>query len=420
MAAFRVALGAGGAVAAARFVERGWVDRLLVAPSYHFTYPGLGWVRPLPMAGMYAVFAAMVVAALAFAVGWMPRWSAAVFTVAFVYVEAIDAATYLNHYELVTLLGVLGVVLPFPGRGGAARSVVPAGAVWLLRFQLGVVYVFAGLGKVDVNWLVHGEPLHTWLRGRTDLPLVGPVLGAPWVAVLLSWAGAAFDLSVVAFLLWRRTRPWAYGAVVAFHLATALLFPAIGVFPFLMITLTPIFFDPDWPDRVGVRFGTRTSAAVAGPRPSAAMSRPAVCFAAVWILVQLVVPLRHLAYPGDVRWTEEGYRWSWRVLLTEKEGVATFMVTDPVSGRTRTVFPGDELAPFQSKAMSTRPDLVRQYAHHLADEAVARGEARPEVRVDAWVAIAGLPRARLMDPSVDLAAEPLGIGPADDIEPSPL
>lgn len=70
--------------------------------------------------------------------------------------------------------------------------------------------------------------------------------------------------------------------------------------------------------------------------------------------------------------------------------------------------------------MSTRPDLLRQYAHHLADVAVERGGVRPEVRVDAWVAIGGRPRQRLMDPTVDLAAEPLGLWPAPDIEPSPL
>lgn len=413
-----------------RFVARGWVDQLLVDPAYHFTYPGLSWVRPLPATAMYAVFATMTVAALLLAGGWWPRRSAAVFTVLFVYAEAVDVTTYLNHYELVTLLGVLCVVLPIPGRGPSARADVPVGVVWLLRFQLGLVYVFAGLGKVDVDWLLHGEPLHTWLLGRTDLPLVGPWLGVGWVAVLLSWAGAVFDLTIVVFLLRRRSRPWAYAAVVAFHLVTGWLFPAIGVFPYLMIALTPIFFEPDWPDRVARRLlpsivgrdprPTRSTRSTPVAGHAARRSGPAVLLVAMWLVVQVVVPLRHLAYPGDVRWTEEGYRWSWRVLLTEKEGTATFRVTDPSTGRTHTVYPSDELAPFQERAMSTRPDLLRQYAHHLADEAAAGGATRPEVRVDAWVAIAGRPRARLIDPDVDLAAEPLGLAPADDIAPSPL
>ncbi len=430
LAAFRVAAGLSAAVVAARFVSRGWVERLYLAPSYHFTYPGLSWVRPLPAAGMYALYAVMVLAGLALALGWRPRWAALAFTLGFAYAEAIDVTTYLNHYELVTLIGVLCVVLPLPGRGSAARATVPAWAVCLLRFQLGAVYVFAGLGKVDVDWLLRGEPLHTWLLGRTDLPLVGPWFADRWVAVALSWGGALFDLGVVAFLLRRRTRPYAYAAVVVFHPITGWLFPGIGAFPFVMIVLTPIFFEPDWPDRVraavGRRFGlvsvppVTPVVAVPATPSSAWRVRLGTAAVVVWVVVQLVVPLRHLAYPGDVRWTEEGYRWSWRVLLTEKEGSATFRVTDPATGLTRTVWPSDELAPHQVRSMSVRPDLIRQYAHHLADETERSGAARPEVRVDAWVAIAGLPRTRLMDPAVDLAAEPLDLWPADDIEPSPL
>jgi len=424
LVAFRYAFGGCGAFAVARFVSRGWVDRLLVDPPYHFTYPGLGWVRPLPAPAMYLVCAVAIVAALAFALGWRPRVSAAVFTVLFVYLESIDVATYLNHYELITLLGVLCVALPIPARG--STEPVPVGVVWLLRFQLAVVYVFAGLGKVDVDWLVHGEPLGTWLRGRSDLPVLGPLLAAGPTAIVLSWAGAIFDLTIVAFLLRRRTRRAAYAAVVAFHVATAVLFPAIGVFPLVMIVLTPIFLTP-----------TPAPTPAPSPAPTPAPSpflwrrfpppggnlhhkRWVTAAVVVWVAVQVLVPLRHLAYPGDVRWTEEGYRWSWRVLLTEKEGSVTFRLTDPSTGAERTVFPSDELAPFQVRAMSTRPDLIRQYAHHLADVAVERGESRPEVRADSWVAIAGHPKARLMDPAVDLAAEPLSWWPADDIEPSPL
>ena len=256
------------------------MDSLLVEPGYHFTYPGLSWVRPLPGSAMYGVLAVMFVAALALAVGWRPRWSAAAFTVALLYVEAIDVTTYLNHYELVTLLGVLCVVLPIPGRGRWHRTTVPSWAIGLLRFQLGVVYVFAGLGKLDVDWLVHGEPLHTWLLGRSDLPVVGSLLALPATAVVLSWAGAVFDLSVVAFLLRRRTRGWAYVAVVAFHVATGLLFPAIGVFPLVMIAATPLFFDPDWPDRVRRVLGrSRVGVPVARHAPNPVTHDAATAFA---------------------------------------------------------------------------------------------------------------------------------------------
>ena len=92
-----------------------------------------------------------------------------------------------------------------PGRRARARS--PRGWVWLLRFQVGVVYAFAGLAKLQADWLVRALPLRLWLPARADLPLVGRLLGVAATAHVLAIAGAAFDCSIVPLLLWRRTRP---------------------------------------------------------------------------------------------------------------------------------------------------------------------------------------------------------------------
>ena len=64
----------------------------------------------------------------------------------------------------------------------------------------------------------------------------------------MSWGGFAFDLTIPLWLLWKRSRPLAYLAVVGFPAATGLLFN-IGMFPWVMIALTPIFFDASWPRR---------------------------------------------------------------------------------------------------------------------------------------------------------------------------
>lgn len=399
--AFRVAFGLMGAISGIRFVAWGWVERLYLEPSFHFTYPGLWWVRPLPAGAMYLLHGVMVLAALAVAFGWRRRVAAAVFTACFAYFEAIDVATYLNHYELVTVVGLLMVAIPEPTDGQIPRWVIR-----LLRFQLGIVYVFAGLAKLNADWLFRGEPLHLWLQARTEVPLIGPLLGERAVAIGLSWAGAVFDLLVVAGLSWRRTRAPAYTALVGFHVATGVLFPRIGVFPVMMILLTPIFFEPDWPQRL-----LRRPEPLRSSLPVSTSTRPPWVTAAlgVWVVVHLVVPLRHLAIPGDVRWTEEGYRWSWRVLLTEKTGRVTFSVVDPETGRARTRWPTEQLAPFQVEAMSTRPELIVQYARHLADQAESAGQARPRVYADAVVSMNGDPPQRLIDPRADLAAD--GVDP---------
>src|SRR6185369_4772318 len=137
---------------------------------------------------------------------------------------------------------------------------VPAYCVYLLRFQLGVVYFFAGIAKLNGDWLLRAQPLRIWLAARADLPILGGFLAEPWVAWTASWAGAFFDLTIVGFLLLPRTRRAAFVAVVVFHVATGLLFP-IGMFPWIMVAAATVFFAPDWPTRFGLQ-RTRNTAAV--------------------------------------------------------------------------------------------------------------------------------------------------------------
>ena len=418
-----------------RYLWRGWVTTQLTAPEFHVTYPGLWWVRPLPAPWMHLVLVVTAIAGFGLALGWRQRWSAALALLGFGWVESVDAATYLNHYELVTLMLALCVALPMSdawsldrraGRRGprtgepGAGGTVAVGVVWAMRAQLGVVYVFAALAKVQADWLVHGQPLTTWLAARTDVPLVGGLFINPSVGLALSWAGATFDLLVVPALLWKRTRAAAYVAVVVFHVVTGLLFPRIGVFPWLMIALTPIFFDPNWPARALGRFH-RSRRAPTGSEPHANRgtdARPVryrvVAVALVIVAVEIALPLRHLVIPGDVRWSEEGYRWSWRVLVTERSGVATFHVTDPGTGRSAISLPSDHLTPQQVTYVSSRPEAIRQYAHFVAGRYAEMWHlppgSVPVVTVDAWVSVNGSARSRIVDPTVDLARASPALG----------
>ena len=257
----------------------------------------------------------------------------------FAYCELIDAATYLNHYWYLTLALTLVVVLPLSG-----RATVPAAVVWVLRAQVAVVYLMAGLAKLNHDWLVRGEPMATWLASRTDVAVIGPLLDEPWAGSPPAGRASSFDLTIVGWLLWRRTRAFAYVAVVAFHVVTWLLFP-IGVFPWVMLAGTLIFLPPDWPHRATGRVprhgdsgrDPRRQTSKIAPRSGGAGGSWSAL--AVWAVVQLAIPLRHLAYPGDVRWTEEGYYGSFRVMLTEKTGWLQFEVTDPATGETWSVRP---------------------------------------------------------------------------------
>lgn len=407
LAALRIGFGLVMLIATIRFAALGWIDSLYVAPPFHFTYYGFSWVHPWPAPLLHAHFVLLGIAALAVALGAFHRVSSIAFVVLFGYVELLDVTTYLNHYYAITLVGILLAATPAANvasvdawrarrRGQPLPETVPRAAVFVFRAQLGIVYFFAGVAKLGADWLLHAEPLRTWLLTQTDFPLVGPWLAAPWLAFAMSWAGAVFDLTIPVWLSIARTRPFAYAAVVVFHVVTGLLFP-IGMFPWVMIGLTPIFFAPDWPLRL------RRRSARAPSEPSGAALSPGWTFAlAIWLLIQTAMPLRHFLYRGNVLYTEEGFRWGWLVMIVERQGSITYRVETP-DGRQRDATP-DDLTPFQRRMMATQPDLILQYAHHLRERYAREGQ-RVRVFADAWVSTNGHRRRRLVDPTVDLAAE---------------
>ena len=402
-------------------MAHGWATTRYAGPSLRFTYLGFDWV-PKPSEGaMLALLAVVAVAALLVAAGCWYRPAIVTFFVGFTWIELLDVTTYLNHYWFVTLAALLLCFLPADAclsvdawRRGART--VPRGAVYLLRAQVAVVYAFAGLAKLNADWLVRALPLRLWLPARDGLGPLDGLLDERWFAHALAVGGALFDCAVVPLLLWRRTRPFAFAAVVVFHLATWRLF-AIGVFPWLMIAGATLFFAPDWPRRLRV---LRPAHALVDPPPvRPALARLAVVAGVAWVVVQVAVPLRHHLYPGDARWTNEGYRFSWNVLAAERSGDVEFRLTDPATGRT---WIDDAAALYTSEQwhlMATEPDLIHQAALELARRARAEGHDRVEVRADAFVSLNGRPAARLVDPTVDLAAQPRDLWHDDWILPAP-
>lgn len=407
-AAFRIAFGLLIAFSFVRFLANGWVGSLYLAPEHHLGYGGIGPIPPLPAPWMHLELVALALCGISIAIGFRVRLALLVFLVGFTHAELIDATLYLNHYWFMTLCGVLLLVLPVQHmwsldarRGRIERcATVPSFVVWVLRAQVGVVYVFAGLAKLNSDWLFRAQPLQLWLSDRADTFLIGPVLGLAATAFAASWAAAFFDCTIVGWLLWSRSRPWAYGLLVAFHVATGALFQ-IGVFPLVMAISALIFFPPTWPHRF---VPERSMSSSASPPP---LGRVASLGLLALLAIQLFLPLRHYTYDSNVRWSEEGYYLAWRVMLTEKAGFAEYRVTDRSTGETWTVAPTLVLTDWQANQASTKPQMIRETAKLIANHYVDRdpadiGMTDLEIRADVFVTMNGRPATRLVDPDVDL------------------
>jgi hypothetical protein len=460
---FRIAFGTIVLWEVARYFERGWVLEYYVDPIYRFSYEGFEWIPSLPAPGMIGAFALLALSSFLLMVGWFYRIAATLVWLGLAYVFLLEQAVYLNHFYLVVLIGFLMILVPAHHTSSLdailgrvpRRDWTPSWSILLLRFQLGIVYFYGGIAKLNHDWMVEGEPLRHWLAQRTDFPLAGPLFDEPWAPYVVGWSGLVIDLGAPFLLLHRRTRPFMFSALLAFHFINDRLF-SIGIFPWFAIAATTIFFPPDWPRRFaaggrahpilivtgaavsllmglymhrGVElvpalvaalggglvvwtfmdgYGRRRLAqdAVWAETGSVTTGRTLVfAFLLTWALVQILVPLRHFAIPGDVAWTEEGHRFSWRMKLRSKDGLTKFYAFDPSTGSRLEIGTDSLLTPKQADEMAGRPHLILQFAKYLDRRLAAAGKGAYEIRVVAFARVNYGPLGLLIDPNVNLAEQ---------------
>lgn len=387
-----------------RFWYQGWIDSLFIEPSFHFKYFGFHWVKMCPEALIKPLFAVMILAAFCVAVGLFYRYALSLFLLLFTYFELVDATNYLNHHYLVILFGILLLCAPahryfsLDVRRGAVtpRSEISRFYILILIAQIALVYTFAGLAKLNSDWLLQAMPLRIWLLEYQDLPLVGGLLKYTQTAFAFSWFAALYDCTIIYFLLYGPTRRWAYFTVVVFHILTAVFFN-IGIFPWLMIVSNLIFFGDVFHKRLYAQKNTFAPTKENVPRVQPYLMITMLVF----FTVQLLLPLRHLAYSGNTMVTELGYRFGWRVMLLEKAGIATFTLRDKADDRYMEIDNRQYLTEFQEKQMAIQPDFMVQFAQHIAarNSDIVKSSA---VSVASFITINGRVSQRFIQQDLDL------------------
>ncbi|MEX2600296.1 MAG: HTTM domain-containing protein [Balneolaceae bacterium] len=416
LALFRIFFGLLMVWSIIRFAANGWIEELYLAPGFFFSYYGFEWIKPLGDA-TYLLFILCGLSALCVSLGYKYRLAIITFFLSFTYIELMDKTTYLNHYYFISVLSFLMIFLPahayfsvdaYRKKAIRAKS-LPAWTIDAVKLLLAIVYIYAGLAKLNSDWLLRAMPLQIWLPSKYALPLLGDLFQQPWTHYAFSWAGALYDLSIPFLLLIPRTRLFAFCLVVIFHLLTRILFP-IGMFPYIMIACALIFFDASLHHKIlgfisrlfSINKQTFDDGEYRFTTPFA--KKLSVTAVSLLLIVQLLFPFRYLLYPGELFWTEQGYRFSWRVMLMEKAGYAQFKIIDPQTERRFYVDNTEFLTRFQEKQMSTQPDFILEYAHYLKDHYADQGIRDPEVYVESFVALNGRRSQPYIDPDVNLAA----------------
>jgi vitamin K-dependent gamma-carboxylase len=410
----RIAAGLAIAALAATMLADAGDLRGYLSAERHVPYCGFDWLPALAPGPLRLVAAALVALGLAMAAGYRYRVSAPLTAATAAYLFFLDSGFYQSTTYLAVLLLTLLACSPAgdafsldararpraphdPRDARAPHDTRDTRAIRsLFQFQVGVVYFFSGLAKLNADWL-SGRTLvtmHDYALARS----LGDGTARHAILIAASWIGMAFDLGIVFFLLWRRTRRLAFAALLAFHLHNALTM-RLGAVPWLVLVASTVYLPPDWPRRLARLLGrpyAPPTLRVTSPRKLSRASR-ALMF--TWVVVQLLLPLRRWITPGDPYFTETGFYFTWALRSRAKTSVASLRIVDRNTGAARLQPIEVGLAPVAARRAAGDPHAIWWQAR---EEARGRDVS---VYALAVVNVNGGPHAYLIDPSVDLAAE---------------
>lgn len=333
---------------------------------FHFPYLLFQWLPVLPSGGMHLLVGVLAVASALVALGVAYRWAAATVFLVWGYFYAIESTrTYwMSYYYLELLFAFLMVWIPADRRyawavggrkWGMEVPMIPRWALVLLQGQLVITYFYAGVAKLNADWLLDAMPVRYFLIEPHIRAIIEGNLPATWArsvlafvqgpgpAFFLCYVGAIFDLAVGFLLLARRTRALGVVLTLIFHCTNNFfLFRNLEWFPLLGATTIFIFLEPDWPTQVGawlrsprwirpdwnwflaggialpivgaaLGWASRSRRSVPPPGKAFPLTTAGLAGVVLWLTLQTLLPLRAGLIPGDSRITFEGLSFSWRL-----------------------------------------------------------------------------------------------------------
>ena len=383
----------------------GWIRRTLIEPKFTFNFIHLDFLQPLPGNGMYWYFFIMGVCGVGIMLGYRYRAAIIGFTVLWACVYLMQKSSYNNHYYLLMLLNIMMCFLP-ANRNLALDTKLnyvkktdwmPSWVKWAIVFQLFIVYTYASAAKFYPGWL-DTTFASILMKGRKDFFLIGDIIQQKWAHYVIAYFGILFDGLIIPALLYKRTRKIAFALALFFHLYNSFVLQ-IGIFPYLALAFCVFFFDPKVVRKI---FYPKSKKNVFSPDISFKKNNLVIAFMSIWFIIQIALPLRHWFIPGDVLWTEEGHRLSWRMMLRTKGGSNIFYIKESGKKHKKRVVLKDYLTKKQIRAMSGKPDMIWQFSQRLKKEYQLQGK-EIEIYVRNKVSVNRSKRKPIIDPKANLA-----------------
>jgi len=340
--------------------------------------------------------------------GYKYRYSMGLFTIMWAGVYFMQKTSYNNHYYLLVLVCLMMCFLPAHRYASidvkqnkvVKKLTMPAWCSWVMIAMISIVYFYATLAKFYPDWL-DGTFAKNLLSRSVQNDGLRSIMTQKWFYLFIAYSGIIFDLSIVPLMLFKRTRTIAFIASLIFHIFNSITLQ-IGIFPFFALSFAVFFFPPE---KIRSIF-FRKKPIVENPGTTTDGINILKYFFVPYLIIQMILPLRHYFIKGDVLWTEEGHRLSWRMMLRSRYGSTHFKVIDKSTNKELFYDVFSDITPKQEAAMCTRPDMIWQMAQRIKKNFKDQREQDVAVYAITNIAINEGAYKKLIDPDTDLASVP--------------
>ncbi|GBM78640.1 Vitamin K-dependent gamma-carboxylase [Araneus ventricosus] len=306
-----------------------------------------------------------------------------------------------------------------------------------LIFQIFLVYFIAGLKKTNLDWIggYSMEKLgYHWVFDGFRIFLTDDQI----TYFVVHLGGFLLDLTVGFFMLMEFSRPYAFLFCGMFNLMNSRMF-AIGMFPYVMIAVMPIFCASDWPKKVLIKlpklrelimydsapgrsedsiyteqevqpeeqpndssdkksFATTKTLPLTNVRFRHKLTAILFC---LYFCLQGFLPYSHSLTKGYNTWTQGLYGYSWDMMVNNWRYVHTTVTV--VDKNTSQHFHLDPEAWTRSHRWTHHADMVKQFAHCIQERMAEIHNLKDiELYIDVWLSLNRRFTQRMYDPSIDI------------------
>lgn len=389
------------------FIKTDFITTNLFEPVLHFKFYYFQFLEPLSKPLMKAMMLLMLFSTLLITIGRFFKYASIFYGVSFTYLWLLDKSYFNNHYYFISLLVFL-LIFSDADRWGSLKKTneaktVPYWQIFILKFQIFIVFFIAGINKINTYWLVNLQPMRHILETKASINNYN------WLAndfsfAFFSWLGLLFDLSI-GFLIWSgKTRKFAIVFYALFNLINFWLFydiGEIGFFPFLLLACLSLFFNPKKINQQLCWLNKKQYM----PVKNRNTSNHQLFFALViaFVLLQSILPFRHMLYNDNVDWSGKGQRFAWRMKIMFKDPDIHFYLSEEGSTKKTEVNIGNFLNSKQYTNLIYYPDFIPTVAKHIKEEGIKRGFKNPKVTANFKIGFMGHPSQFLVDPDLNLS-----------------